>query len=174
MTGQPRQMVDDMQKQKDDLDALERNLPKGRAIIERVRKYAATHPNVDHHKIIQMATRNLEEKHVTTYFQLAWKEPRSLTYVNTAWKAAAEVTKDLMRKGVMLEGESALATPEPFIARMGLDDLRLGVANRLPAGPLLECLITLVISRYGLLICDTVCPTSCEDRSIGHRRSLCV
>ena len=45
-------MVDDMQKQKDDLGALERNLAKGRAVIERVRKGAAAHPNVDHHKII--------------------------------------------------------------------------------------------------------------------------
>lgn len=70
-------------KERDDLSTLEKNLTKGKNTIQRVAKYSREHPNVDHHEILQMASRDLEKIHVSTYFKINWDEKKGLVHTST-------------------------------------------------------------------------------------------
>ncbi len=73
------------EKEQDDLEFLEKQIRKGQEIIESVNKYAKAHPKVHHHKILKMATRNLDKKKVATYFDVFCKseQPVELGYTLT-------------------------------------------------------------------------------------------
>lgn len=60
----------------DDLQFLAKQIQKGEEIIENANRYAKNHPNVHHHKILKMATRNLEKKKVSTYFDVFIKSEK--------------------------------------------------------------------------------------------------
>lgn len=64
------------EKENDDLQFLAKQIQKGEEIIENANKYAKTHPNVHHHKILKMATRNLEKKKVSTYLDIFCKSEK--------------------------------------------------------------------------------------------------
>jgi transposase len=79
------------EKEADDVQFLAKQLQKGREIIERANKYVSTHRNVHHHKILKMATRNLEKKKVSTYFDVFVESERPVKLDYTLTKKVQDV-----------------------------------------------------------------------------------
>jgi transposase len=82
------------EKEADDVQFLAKQLQKGREIIESANKYASTHRNVHHHKILKMAIRNLEKKKVSTYFDVFVESERSVKLSYTLTKKVQDVEEN--------------------------------------------------------------------------------